>query len=167
MSTDIPLVLREAPFFDTTEITVPSGVLVVSQEFPEVGLDDLRDIFDSSFGTLAQHGPVGPGYAIYRGEVGPDTQCDLEIGFPVAQPAELDSDDPFGGDVQNAEFPAGRALAMSHIGGFDGLGSAWESLMTTHFARGGQPPSAIAEIYVTDPSVTEQEDLRTDLLVLY
>ena len=157
MTDSLPLILREEPFFDAIEIELPEGVAVVTMEFPEVTLDRLPEIFDSHFHELAQAGPIGPGFAIYHGDV--TDEFDLTIGFPVAGRTDVDG-------LDNGYFRSGHALVMSHLGGFDGLGSAWESLMERHFAKGGSAPRAIVEVYVTDPSVIEHDDLRTDLFVL-
>nr|WP_183373236.1 GyrI-like domain-containing protein [Gordonia humi] len=143
------------------EVTLPDGIAVVTQRFYDVRVDDLRDIFDESFQLLAQTRPIGPPFAMYEGD--PTDVFDLTIGFPVSAP--VDPDDY--GDIANEVFPSGKALIMSHIGGFDGLGSAWESLMEVHSANGGSTPRATIEIYLNDPSSTPQEDLRTDLIALY
>ncbi|MGO3326768.1 GyrI-like domain-containing protein [Gordonia sp. (in: high G+C Gram-positive bacteria)] len=157
----IPLFFREDSFLQPMELTLPDGIDVVTQRFYDVRLDDLRDIFDESFHTLAQTRPAGPPYAMYEGD--PTDVFDLTIGFPVAGPVEVDDF----GDIANEVFPSGPALIMSHIGGFDGLGSAWDSLLEVHKVNGGGTPRAMIEIYVNDPSTTPQEDLRTDLLALY
>ncbi|AUH67991.1 MULTISPECIES: GyrI-like domain-containing protein [Gordonia] len=157
MTSSLPLILREEPFFEATEVSLPDAVRVVTMEFPEVRMDDLPEIFDGHFHLLAQARPIGPGFAVYEGDV--TDEFDVTIGFPVAEPTDLEG-------IDNGTFPTGRALVMSHLGGFDGLGSAWELLMETHFAKGGAVPRAVVEIYVTDPSVVAHDDLRTDLLVL-
>ncbi len=156
----IPLFFREDSFLQPMEVTLPDDIRVVTQSFYDARIDDIREIFDESFQRLAQCRPVGPGYAVYVGD--PHDTFDLTLGFPVDAPVE-DTE----GDVENGYFPSGRALIMSHIGGFDGLQSAWEALMEVHDANGGGDPRAVIEIYVNDPSVTPPEDLRTDLIVLY
>ncbi|WP_026919063.1 GyrI-like domain-containing protein [Gordonia shandongensis] len=160
MTSSASLVLREDPYFEATEIQLPSGVPTVTVEFFDETLSGLPEIFDSAFGALAEAGPVGPGFAVYVGDV-TDT-FDLTVGFPVAEPVDVTDLD----GVANAEFPAGRALVMSHLGGFDGLGSAWETLLETHRVTRGSAPRALIEIYVTDPSAIAHDDLRTDLLVV-
>lgn len=153
----LPLILDEDPYFEPTELSLPEGVLVATMEFPEVSLDRLPEIFDGHFHEIAQAGPIGPGFAIYRGDI--SDEFDLTIGFPIGAPADIDG-------VETSIFPTGRAVIMSHLGGFDGLGSAWENLTEKHFAAGGEAPLAMIEIYVTDPSVVDHHDLRTDLLLL-
>ena len=157
----IPLFFREESFLQPMEVTLPDGIAVVTQRFYDVRMEDLRDIFDTSFHTLAQTRPIGPPFAMYEGD--PRDVFDLTIGFPVSGP--VDPEDY--GDVANEVFPSGKALIMSHVGGFDGLGSAWEAMMEVHDANGGGAPRATLEIYVNDPTTTAPEDLRTDLIVLY
>ena len=160
MTSGDALFLRDDPFLDAEEITLPDDVAVVTQSFLDVRMSDLPEIFDEAFVTLAQAGPVGPAYAVYEGDV--TDVFDLTVGFPVETPADGEID-----GVDDGVFPGGRALVMSHIGGFDGLASAWDALMTVHHSQGGSAPRAVVEIYFNDPSSTPQEDLRTDLLVLY
>ncbi|WP_143965788.1 GyrI-like domain-containing protein [Gordonia zhaorongruii] len=158
MTSGVPLYFGDDAFLHATEVSLPADILVATKHFPDVTLDDLPELFDESFEILAQAGPVGPAFAQYIGD--PTDVFDLTIGFPVAAPTDVE-------DTETGLFPGGSALIMSHIGGFDGLGSAWDSLMELHFARGGAQPRATLEIYATDPSGTPQEDLRTDLIILY
>ena len=156
MSTpDQPLVLSAEPFAAPTRIDLPDGVTVVQVQRPGVTVADLPALFDAGFAELAQLGPVGPGYARYRGDV--TRSFDLTIGFPVA--ADSASDLPAG--VERATFPSGPAQALSHVGPFDGLGGAWDTLLA-----GRDAPDEVVEIYVSDPSVTAPEQLRTDLVLL-
>ncbi|MGA8255243.1 MAG: GyrI-like domain-containing protein [Nocardioides sp.] len=152
-----PLIFSADPWSEPTAIEVPTGVTVVQLTRAGVSMDDLNDVFDSGFSLLAALGPIGPGYARYDGEVDENTTFDVTLGFPVAQ---VPDDLPEG--VVAGEFPSGRMLALSHLGSFDDLPSAWEGLMT-------RPETAdapyVIELYVTDPSVVAVEQLRTDLLV--
>lgn len=151
-----PLILRDGPFTEPTEITIPDDITTVTEFSEAATMADLPSIFDAAFAILAQAGPVGPGYAIYAGD--PNGVFDLEIGFPVAAvPA---------GYTANT-FPAGSALALSHRGGYEGMQGSWEHLMSTFAERELGQIRLIGEIYVTDPSVTDAADMRTDLLVLY
>ncbi|MEI2671685.1 MAG: GyrI-like domain-containing protein [Nocardioidaceae bacterium] len=152
---DIPLVLRESPFTEPTAIEVPSGVGVATLRYEQVSLQDLPSIFDSGFQRLAGGGPIGPGYACYFGD--PQGVFDLEIGFPVSGPVTV-------ADAANGAFPSGAALALSHLGGYDGLGAAWGRLMTAYAVSFAGSPRLMVEVYVTDPSRTTPDALRTDLI---
>jgi len=151
-----PLLLRTEPFAEPTDLDLPTDVTVVESHHHDATLADLPGIFDAGYSVLAGLGPIGPGYAIYDGD--PATRFDLTIGFPVAEaPASV----PDG--VEVATFPSGPARVVSHLGGFEGLGPAWERFLGTPGPEGG--PRRIVEIYVSGPSVTAPEDLRTDLVV--
>ena len=50
---------------------------------------------------------------------------------------------------------------LSHVGSFEGLGGAWDTLLA-----GRDVPDEVVEIYVSDPSVSAPEELRTDLVLL-
>ena len=150
-----PLVLTPRPATEPVVVEVASDVPVVQLRHDGVTFTDLPRIFDSGYGVLAQLGPIGPGFAIYDGDMA--QPFSLTIGFPVAQPpGELPD------NVEVSTFPSGAHLLVSHVGSFDGLMPAWE-----HFVAHDQAPQSLRaiEIYVTDPSVTPVEEQRTDLLL--
>lgn len=153
--TATPLILTDQPVDEPTAIEVAGDIAVVQLRHEGVTFDDLGDIFDNGFSVLAGLGPVGPGYAIYDGDMA--QPFDVTIGFPVAAvPGEL----PDG--VESSTFPGGPLLLVSHRGSFEELMPAWERFVAHEKA----PHSLRAiEIYVTDPSVTAVDQLRTDLLL--
>ena len=150
-----PLVLSDEPFTTPTRIELPEDVAVVQLHRRAVTVADLPGIFDSGYSVLAGLGPIGPGYAIYRGDV--SATFDVTIGFPVASAG---TDLPEG--VELSTFPRGPALAQSHLGSFDGLGASWDAFVEQ--ADGARAGVQI-EVYVKDPSETPVEDLRTDLIL--
>ncbi|AVM01757.1 AraC family transcriptional regulator [Gordonia iterans] len=152
----IPLILRDEPFTAPTEVELPEGVPTVTEFAEAITLADLPSVFDAGFSALAPAGPIGPGYALYSGP--PSGAFDLEIGFPVAAAPD---------GFTAGTFPSGRALALSHLGSYDGLGDSWGRLMTEFADRGLGEAKLIGEVYVTDPSVTPGTELRTDLFVVY
>ena len=152
----IPLLLNPEPFTEPTPITVPEGIVTVTEFAEAATLADLPSIFDAGYSVLATAHPIGPGYAVYAGD--PRGVFDLEIGFPVAAVGE--------GFTANT-FPAGSALALTHLGPYDGLGESWGRLMAHLTEQHLGAPRLTAEIYVSDPSVTDAAELRTDLIVLY
>ncbi|MFD0806482.1 GyrI-like domain-containing protein [Nocardioides caeni] len=153
--TPAPLILTDVPAAEPTVVEVAGDIPVVQLRHTAVTFDDLGSIFDSGYSVLAQLGPIGPGYAIYDGDM--DKPFDVTLGFPVAQvPAQL----PDG--VEASTFPGGSVLLVSHLGSFEDLMPAWERFVAHEKA----PQSLRAiEIYVTDPSVTPVEQQRTDLLL--
>lgn len=150
-----PLILTDRPVADPVVVDVAPDIPVVQLRRTGVTFDDLPEIFDRGYGVLAQLGPIGPGFAIYDGDM--EKPFDVTIGFPVAAvPDEL----PDG--VEATTFPGGRLLLVSHLGSFDGLMPAWERFVAHEKAPQGL---RAIEIYVTDPSVTPEADVRTDLLL--
>lgn len=165
----IPLILRDEPFTEPTPVDLPEGVATVSEFSEAVSLADLPGIFDAGYSALAAAGPAGPGYALYSGP--PTGWFDLEIGFPIAvAPSRSDSPAPPPAPLAGfttGNFPSGPALAFSHLGPYDALGDSWGRLMQDFADRELGAPRLIAEVYITDPSVTPAAELRTDLFVLY
>ncbi|WP_235736895.1 GyrI-like domain-containing protein [Nocardioides alcanivorans] len=163
-----PLVLSDTPFRMPTDVELDDRVRVVEMRHTDVTLDDLPALFDGGFAVLSGLGPIGPGYAIYDGEV--SGSFELTIGFPIAGPAAMSlvpvrsasvpADLPDG--VMEGTFPTGTALVVSHLGSFEGLGAVWQRLGEHPQAQGR---TRVIEIYVTDPSQTEVEELRTDLVI--
>ena len=158
-----PLFLSEDPFTTPTAVDLADDVAVVQMHHEGVTTADVMGIFDAGYRVLAGLGPGGPGYAIYTGDV--TATFDLTIGFPLrgevmGAPADL----PPG--VERGMFPSGPAWVVSHRGSFDGLGEAWAALLAEVGQQVSGPRRRMAEIYVTDPSVTAEADLRTDLVLL-
>ena len=124
-------------------------------------------------GWLAQRNisPAGP--PVYRywkiGDM--DRQFDLEVGWLVNTPVESD------GRVQAGEIPAGRYVAVSHIGHPDKLEETFAGMMEWAEQQGVELATRLDgddtiwegrfELYMTDPQV--EPDLnrwRTDVLFL-
>lgn len=156
MNSPTPLILSEQPLTVPTLLDLPDGVTTVMKHWPAVTLAELPALFDAGYTELAAAAPIGPGFAVYTGDV--SATFDLHIGFPVAM-----IPDGFIG----SDFPSGPALAVSHLGGYDGLSATWQHLTGDFAGRQLGPPRQLVEIYVTDPSVTAAGDLRTDLLICY
>ena len=150
-----PLVLSDEPFATPTRIDLPDGVAVVQLHRSGVSVADLPGIFDAGYTVLAGLGPIGPGYAIYRGDV--SATFDVTIGFPVAS---VGTELPEG--VELSTFASGPAWVQSHRGSFDGLGASWDAFVEQADGAGA---GVQIEVYVTDPSQTAVEDLRTDLIL--
>ena len=131
-----------------------------------VSLDSMPSAVDSAFGALGAaigdgaFTPAGPALAVYHGD--PMATFDLELGFPVT--ATLDGPIRVGGkEIEPGSLDARPVAATTHVGGYDGLGGAWERVVTGAAADGHQPTGVWIEVYVTDPSSSTAENLRTDL----
>lgn len=130
---------------------------------------DLPRVFDGSFGAvgaLFADGRLivaGPAIAVYHGN--PMGEFDLEVGFPVmTSPAE--AIESAGLTVTASALPKGTATATSAFGAYEGLGAAWRGLLDRTVAEGLTPRGISVEIYVSDPTHTPVDELRTDLILL-
>ncbi|GAB2536757.1 GyrI-like domain-containing protein [Brachybacterium huguangmaarense] len=136
---------------------------------PDQRMNEMSSLFDAAFwrlpGAIAAAGLTiaGPALALYRSM--PGETVDLEAGFPVVGDAE----GPFhlgdGLEAVVSELPAGRCATVSHLGGYDGLGEAWQRFMGDVAARGEHPSLPFWGIYVTEPRPDmDPATLRTDLV---
>lgn len=154
----------DAPFSAPTRIDLePLPLAVVRHE--RIRLNDIESAFDRGYaalGDLFARGiliPTGPAIALYDGD--PQGVFDLELGFPVAGPL---TQPVVSGEVtvRPSTLPAGAAYAATHVGSYDGLGEAWRALA---HAVDAAPRGIWIESYVSDPSDTAPDGLRTDLIM--
>jgi effector-binding domain-containing protein len=141
--------------------TLPSQhVLVVRRQ---VTLASIAEGMDSAFGALWQHlgdtgaQPIGPPLAIYLGA--PEGEFPIEVCVPV-EPGVVGTQ-----EIEARELPGGEAAVLVHEGPYDGLGSSWQALTQWVQDSGRQPSGPPREVYVTDPSSSAPEDLRTELVM--
>lgn len=152
------------PFADVTYDFLEAELLVVIRH-NQVTVADLRNLYDRSFGALGQaiaaglFVPTGPALGIYHGD--PSSTFDLEIGFPAIGAPTGPLDSPAGA-IRTSSLPAGRAAFLSHVGSFDGMGAAWQKLTSS---VEGTPSGVWIEVYVSDPTTTAPDQLRTDLVL--
>lgn len=152
------------PYADVTYEMLEAELMVIIRH-TDVTLADLTAIFDRSFAALGEaisaglFVPVGPAIAVYRGD--PQARFDLDVGFP-AMGAPTNDIPTAAGTIRTSALPAGRAAIVSHIGSYDGLGQAWARLVSN---VEGTPTGDWIEVYVSDPTSTEAERLRTDLVL--
>ena len=149
-------------FGDTAEVTT---AVVKAVGYP---MAELRTLFDTAFsglfpvlGLRGVH-PAGPAFALYHRM--PDDTVDIEVGVPIeadlGEPAELDGDLV----VEQSRIPAGRVAAISHLGGYEGLGQAWDDFMAAVGRSGATPQLPFWEVYFTEPSPeADPATMRTDL----
>lgn len=152
------ILVRPEPWATPSAARVPTlRTAVVRRE--SVTLADLRDIFDEGYGRILAAGvvPTGPAFAIYRGD--PTQTFDLELGFPAdTVPADE--------AVVESSLPGGPSIALTHLGGYDGLGPSWERVLGS-VAEAGGSVTALLEVYVSQPGPeTDPATLRTDLHAL-
>lgn len=146
--------------------TVPTAV-VRAQGVPMATIEELFDaVFGRAFPVAFEQGmiPAGAAFALYT-RIGdePEGVADLEIGFPVAEPLvrPIEAGE---WEVMPSELPSGEVAVVSHVGGYDGLGTAWGEFMSEIRGSGREPETPFWECYVTEPTPdTNPATLRTDL----
>ena len=144
----------------TTLEAAPTAVV----RHPGVTVAELRPLFDGGYPAILKTGVAvtGPPFAVYRGD--PDRTFDLELGFPLAEPLPATIEGPV--PVQPSQLPAGRALTISHLGSYGSLPQSW-GLLDEHARSHGLTPSAMLEVYVSEPGPdVDPTTLRTDLYLL-
>lgn len=156
--------LPETPYSEIQHDYLEAGLLSVIR-YRKRRIDDLRDIFDGAFTALAGaigaglFLPNGPAIAIYHGD--PQGEFDLEIGFPSITAPTQDIETA-AGVLHASALPAGPAALLSHVGAYDGMPQAWARLVE---GAEGTPRGIWIEAYVSDPSTTPADQLRTDLIL--
>lgn len=152
------------PFTDLTYDFLEAELLVVIRH-NGVTIGDLPKVYDRSFGALGQaisaglFMPTGPALGVYHGD--PAGTFDLDIGFPAISAPTSPLDSP-AGPIRTSSLPAGRAAFLSHVGTFEGMAGTWKRLMDT---VDGTPSGVWIEVYVSDPTTTSPDQLRTDLVL--
>lgn len=135
------------------------ATLVVSRRRP-VRLAEVGGVIGAAFGEvygyLGSHGgtPVGPPFVIYHGSPATDDPFDMEVCAPVARPI----DPPAGWAMQ--ELPAGTFATLLHVGPYDTVGDAYETLFAwlgSHRMEAAGPPR---EVYLSEPG-TPPDRIRT------
>jgi effector-binding domain-containing protein len=129
-------------------LTVPWGEI---QRFMEPALSELLGII-SAQGI----GPVGA-WSNHHLTVSP-SHANFEVSVPVSSPVSRT------GRVEHREVPSGIAACSSHLGAYEGLGSAWRDLNSWIKGRGYTPAPDLWECYVVGPeSCPDPAAWRTEL----
>jgi effector-binding domain-containing protein len=144
---------------DIEQITVPERHFVGVRrslhhsELPPFYTDALPRVF----GWVAERGgPASAPACIWHGMDPSTGVCDAQAGVFV--PAALQPD----GDITPAVTPAGDALKLVHVGGYDTMGASWQRIFA-EAGRLGRTPGAGWEIYVDDPAHVDASELRTEI----
>ncbi|MFK4790178.1 GyrI-like domain-containing protein [Microbacterium sp. ZW T5_56] len=153
------------PFTAPTILEV-SEIATAVVRFRGITMASLSSVYDRAFGALRQaiaEGAITPNGAPFGRYLGdPQGEFDLEVGFPVeGMPTTYTAGDL---TVTTGSIPAARTAVLSAVGPFDRLPSAWTAL-ADFAASQGQSRGDWTEVYVSDPSSTSAEQLRTDLMM--
>ena len=132
----------------------PQPILSIrtSCQIAEIGAV-LKEILPEVFRHLDELGvrPSGPPFTRYHNFDG--TNCEIEAGFPVAEPQSPE------GRVQAGELPGGNVITTIHTGPYEQLPQAHDALDEWLRDNGGKSRGAQWESYVTDPG-TEPDPLK-------
>lgn len=123
----------------------PAAVVVGHQ----VPVGELRGFFDTNYPRIAKvvaAEGLTPKSVFARYFSMPGETVDLEVGFEVSEPIEsIDG-------IEQRSVSGGRAVQVTHVGPFEGLGDTWERLREWMAAEGWRPGHWVMEQYLTEPT---------------
>jgi len=140
-------------------VTRRDAALIVSKRLP-VRLSEIGGVIGPAFGEvygyLGARGIAGDGppFVVYHGAPVADDPFDVEICAPVGRTI----DPPTGWQMQ--ELPAGTFATLVHVGPYDTIGAAYDTLTAwigAHELACAGPPR---EVYLSEPE-TPPEQIRT------
>jgi effector-binding domain-containing protein len=120
---------------------------------PEIG-SVLGAAFGEVYGSIGSQAPAGPPFVIYHGMPEGDRPFEIQVCAPVNRVV----DSPRGWVVE--ELPAGTFVSLVHIGPYDGIGAAYESIVHWIPEHDMTIAGAPREVYLSDPA-TPPEQIRT------
>jgi effector-binding domain-containing protein len=100
--------------------------------------------------------PVGPAYVAYFNMDMQD--LDIEAGFPVAH------EHGDHGDVKHGAIPAGKYATCTHVGPYDQMAPAYETLGQWMKEKQLTASGTVYELYFNSPADTLPQDLKTQIL---
>jgi len=126
------------------------AALVVSKRLP-VRLSEIGDVLGAAFGEVYGHlqsrgvEPEGPPFVIYHGMPSGDDPFDVEICAPITRTTKP----PAGWQVQ--ELPAGTFATLVHVGPYDTVAAAYQTLTEWIGAHGLAAAGPPREVYLSEP----------------
>jgi len=135
------------------------AILVVSKRLP-VRLSEIGSVISQAFGEVYGHLGAsgvesdGPPFIIYHGSPAGGEPFDIEVCAPVVRAI----DPPIGWRVD--ELPAGTFATLVHVGPYDTIGAAYDTLsewIGSHELAIAGPPR---EVYLSEPD-TPPDQIRT------
>jgi effector-binding domain-containing protein len=125
-------------------------------------VQDLPQWLRKAYGAIAQYlgelgeYPAGPPFAGYHNM---DMQAlDVEAGFPISKTL------PGKGEIQASEIPGGMIARCLHEGPYETMAPAYAALSQWIQAQGYETTGVAYEMYLTDPSQTPPQEMRTLIL---
>ena len=127
-------------------------------------VSSLQEVFDDGYASIVRFletrgkRPGGPRFALYF-NMGTD-DLEVEFGFPVEEGIEGE------GAIRNSTTPSGRAVSTLYIGPYEEVEPAYTAMMKWAGDSGLALSGVSYEVYLSDPSVTPPEQLRTRIHLL-
>jgi effector-binding domain-containing protein len=125
---------------------------------------DLPKVLGESYGMIMRYlgaqgvQPTGAPYVAYFNM---DMQAlNIEVGFPVSKPI------PPYEQVESGEIPAGEYANTLHAGSYQELKAAYHALTEFVTNQNHEPTGVVYEIYLNDPSITPEDQLKTQILFM-
>jgi effector-binding domain-containing protein len=124
-------------------------------------VQDLPQALGKAYSAIMQYlgelgeQPTGMPFAAYYNM---DMQnLDIEAGFPVARKIAGK------GEIQASEFPGGKLASAIHIGPYEQMMSAYETLTQWIKANGYEATGVAYELYYSEPGTPPQE-IKTEIV---
>ena len=124
-------------------------------------VQDLPNKIGEAFAAIGQYlaemkePPAGPPFTAYYNMDMQD--LDVEFGFPVTKMV------PGRNEIRASEIPAGKVATCLYTGPYSEIGKAYEDLQAWMKENGHEPTGVAYEMYLSDPSHTPPEELKTQI----
>jgi effector-binding domain-containing protein len=128
-----------------------ASMATVGKEIPEAFRELMQAIEPVGYGEGA------PG-VVYLGDVGPQTEWEMEIFIPVAAPFEP----PEGMEVKT--LPGATCASTVHRGPYEECGPAYEAVTAWIHEQGYEPAGPPQELYLNDPTEVGEDEALTQIL---
>lgn len=148
MSSECQLITR--PLQPTVTVRTVCSV----SELPQL----IGQVYGEIMGTLQGqfiHPTGAPFVAYFNMDM---AHLDVEIGFPVSAPIQARE------RVQNSSMPEGAYIVTKHIGPYNTLSNAYDTLKSWMESQGHVFDGAAYEVYLNDPATTAPDQLLTEVM---
>ncbi len=125
---------------------------------------DIAEVFDQGYTSIAGYleskgkEPQGPPFVLYY-----NMQMDnleVEFGFPVEEGISGE------GNIRSTSTPSGKAAGCLYIGPYEEAEPVYDALIKWIGDNGQEATGVAYEIYLSDPTVTPPEQLKTQVYLL-
>lgn len=127
-------------------------------------VSSLQEVLDDGYASIVRFleargkEPQGPPFALYY-NMGMD-DLEVEFGFPVEEGIEGED------EIRSGTTPSGRAVSTLYIGPYEEAEPAYTAMMKWAADNGFALSGVSYEVYLSDPSTTPPEYLRTRIHLL-